>query len=90
MTDVRRTFIETLLRGGSWTCGTCGARRPALSGERLRVLRKSKNLSLRALDKQTSYRGGPSKISELENGRKRLTAETAEKLLLGMGIQLPE
>lgn len=90
MTEVRRTFIETLLRGGSWTCGTCGSRRPALSGERLRRLRKSKNLSLRALIRESSYGGGVSRLSELENGRKRLTVATAEKLLLAMGIQLPD
>lgn len=90
MTPARREFIEAMLRGGHWTCGTCGSRRPALSGERLRSIRKSQKLSLRGLDRQTSYRGGASKISELENGRKRLTVETAEKLLIGMGIQLPE
>ncbi|MDE6593930.1 MAG: helix-turn-helix transcriptional regulator [Oscillospiraceae bacterium] len=57
-------------------------------GERLRYVRKSKNMSIYKLSQETGI--SQSHISDLELGRRKPSVETLSRLVVPLGITLSE
>lgn len=57
-------------------------------GERIRRLRKERNLSQEQLAERSSLH--TNYVGQVERGEKNLTLETLEKIVLGLGVSLEE
>lgn len=57
-------------------------------GERLRYIRKSKNMSIYKLSQETGI--SQSHISDLEHSRRKPSVETLRRLVVPLGISLSE